>query len=1173
MKNNFVHLHVHTDYSLLDGSCRCDRLCAKISKIGMPAVAMTDHGNVFGVPDFLEKCKQFNIKPLIGCELYTLYADDFRTKEKFPLYHMGLIARNENGFKNLSKLVSISQLKGFYYKPRINWQTIAEYSADLICLTGCYQGYLASMILKDDLPAAKAGLTQLMDIFGKERLFIEVQNHGTQEQEYYSKKLFELGDEFGLKVVATNDSHYVDQQDWEAHDALLCIQTGAKLSDEKRMRMQTRQLYIKSREEMELVFGERPDCLDNTLLVMDMCDFSLRYGENHYPVFHRPIELNFESNASYLKSLCCNGLRERYQMDYQDPNSIDGTNEDDIRRREIILRLNYELSVLEKTGFVDYFLIVWDFVNWSRRNHISVGPGRGSGAGCVLAYLLKITDVDPMKFGLLFERFLNPERISPPDFDIDFCMRRRGEVIDYVRRKYGEGHVANIITFGTFGTKMVIRDLCRVHDIPYAEADRLAKMVPDELHMTIDLALEKSKELALEVKNRPNIAKILDEGRIIEGTVRNIGTHAAGVIITEQPVAEMIPVTLQDGILTTQFSKDPVEALGLLKMDFLGLKTLTVIDDAQNWIRRRDGLENFRIEDIPLDDKKTYDLLNSGETIGVFQLGESVGMRALCKRFNMWCIEDVSAISALYRPGPSDWINDYVAGKNDPSKIKYPHPLLKDICRETYGIMVYQEQVMEAAKVIAGYSLAGADILRRAMGKKKIDVMNAQKANFIAGAKKHNHISQEKAEEIFSILEKFAGYGFNKSHSIAYGIISYQTGYLKANYPLEYMAAMLSSELGNADKVAYYIGECARMKIPVLGPDINSSLGSFTPQWQDGCIRFGLGAIKGVGDAAAENIIAERQKHADFVDFVDFVHRVDLRLINRRVLECLLLSGAFDSFGVDRKHLMESAESVITEALLLQKDRAIGQINLFDMFDESVDGTVSINTSGPLMPRSEKLRHEKALLGFYVSGHPLDEFSHWIPRIDYPAGDVEAMEDGAVFRICGVVNSIEKRITKKDNRLWATFSLETMTKQFSFNCFPDAYETVGASLMESRVMVVTGTIRKNNDEIRYNVSSVDAMQDSLRKIVKKIVFRIDCAEKCIKNALMEINSYLQNNPGSIEVILSFRFKNGQTFPVKLPLSLSCCASMADLSRLMKDPMDVDMVTVVPVISRKAVQIF
>lgn len=1172
MKNNFVHLHVHTDYSLLDGSCRCDRLCAKVSEIGMPAVAMTDHGNIFGVPDFLEKCKKFDIKPLVGCELYTLYEADFTIKEKFPLYHMGLIAMNENGFKNLSKLVSLSQLKGFYYKPRINWQTIAEHSADLICLTGCYQGYLSSMILNEDPTSARNGLARLLDIFGRDRLFIEVQNHGTQEQEYYSKKLFELGDEFNVKIVATNDSHYVNQQDWEAHDALLCIQTGAKLSDEKRMRMQTRQLYIKSREEMELVFGERPDCLDNTLLVADMCDFSLRYGENHYPVFPRPVELNFESNVDYLKSLCCSGLKERYGLDYQDPGGIGESGEDARRRKEIILRMDYELSILEKTGFVDYFLIVWDFVNWARKNHISVGPGRGSGAGCVLAYLLKITDIDPIRFGLLFERFLNPERISPPDFDIDFCMRRRGEVIDYVRKKYGEDHVANIVTFGTFGTKMVIRDLCRVHDIPYAEADRLAKMVPDELHMTLDLALEKSKELALEVETRPNIAKILDQGRIIEGTVRNIGTHAAGVIITEEPVAEMVPVILQDGILTTQFSKDPIEALGLLKMDFLGLKTLTVIYDAQNYIRLRDGLESFRIEDIPLDDKKTYDLLNSGETIGVFQLGESVGMRALCKRFNMWCIEDVSAISALYRPGPSDWIDDYIAGKNDPSKIKYPHPLLQDICCETYGIMVYQEQVMEAARVIAGYSLAGADILRRAMGKKKLDVMNAQKADFIAGAKKYNGIGREKAEEIFSILEKFAGYGFNKSHSIAYGIISYQTGYLKANYPVEYMAAVLSSELGNAEKVAYGIGECSRMKIPVLGPDINSSLGSFTPKWRDGCIQFGLGAIKGVGDAAAENIISERGQHGNFLDFVDFLRRVDLRLINKRVLECLILSGAFDSFGVDRNHLMESAEAVVTEAFLLKKDRDIGQATLFDMFAEDEAVNVRITTTGALMSSLDKLRHEKELLGFYISGHPLDEFSNWTHKINYPAeADMEGLADGSVFRLCGVVNSIEKRITKKDKRLWATFCLETIGRKFSFNCFSDAYETVSINLIESQVVVVTGTVRKSNDEVRYSVFSMDTVSDSLKKNVKKIIFKMDCVGGDVKSALTEINSYLQSNPGSAEVILSFRFSEGQVLPIKLPLSLTCCASISELTILMKTnpSVDVDIELGVPVILRKS----
>ncbi|MDR1303451.1 MAG: DNA polymerase III subunit alpha [Puniceicoccales bacterium] len=1168
MAKNFVHLHVHTDYSLLDGACRMDRLFARVKELAMNAVAMTDHGNLFGVPDFLKCAKTFGIKPIIGCELYTTFDRDYTLKEKFPLYHMGLLVMDEVGYKNLSKLVSISHRRGFYYRPRVNWQTIAAHAEGLICLTGCYQGYLATMALQNDLKSAQNGLDWLLEIFGKDRLFIEVQDHGMPEsREIVLPALFKLAEQNALQTVATNDAHYVFQEDWEAHDQLLCIQTAAKVTDPNRFRMSTHQLYVKSREEMELMFGDHPQCLDHSQRIADMCNFTLRYGENHFPVFRRlraaesaealpqtspedgssgaEESKNFEkfsvlhggsegevpaeeSNFIYLKNLCIAGLKARYGIDYG------GSGDAQSPENALRDRLDYELSILEKTGFVDYFLIVWDFIDWAKAQDIPVGPGRGSGAGSIIAYLLRITDVDPIQFGLLFERFLNPDRVSPPDFDIDFCMRRRGEVIEYVRRKYGSDHVGNIITFGTFGAKMAIRDLCRVNDIPYAEANRIAKMVPDELNISIDAAVEKSKELQQEIHLNPRIGKILDDGKIIEGTVRNTGTHAAGIIITEDVVENMLPITLQEGALTTQYAKEAVEELGLLKMDFLGLKTLTVIADSEIFIRKYSP--EFSIAQIPYDDEKTYKLLNSGETIGVFQLGESAGMRALCKRFEIGSVEEISDISALYRPGPMEWINDYIAGKKDPQKIKYPHPLLENVCRATYGILIYQEQVMEAARIIAGYTLSGADILRRAMGKKKVEVMNAQRSIFIEGAKKSHDISREMAEEIFSILEKFAGYGFNKSHSVAYAVIAYQTAYLKANYPVEFMAAMLSAELGNAEKVAYYISECARMKIPLLGPDINQSLDNFTPDHRRRCIRFGLGAIKGVGDVAAENIMKEREKNGDFKHFSDFMGRVDLRIINKRVAECLIFSGAFDEFAIDRLHLARSLERVISEASSLQRDRDAGQFQLFDLFAAETEAPSlpdTIDQTGPTLSKTEQLNYEKSLLGFYVTGHPLDGYGDVLDQIN-SAATVEAI--GGEFCLCGVVALVEKRITKKDNRLWASFQLEMLAEKLMLNCFPGVFEKYGHLLVDGNIVVVSGNRKKTENDDRFIVQEIAHVEIFLAKAAKKIQWIIDPDDPAILDRIWD---YIYHNSGATKNALVFNFGGGRKLRREISEQLNC----------------------------------
>jgi DNA polymerase-3 subunit alpha len=1142
-----------------------DRLFERVKELGMSAVAMTDHGNVFGIPDFIKYAQKANVKPIIGCEFYSLYHENIADRRKYPLYHIILLAKNLNGYKNLCKLSSISHTEGFYYKPRINFDLLKQYCADLVCLSGCVQGYLSQMFLNGHDELAKRGFDELVSYFGDENFFVEVQDQGIDIQKIVNPKLLKLADEGGVRAVATNDCHYVLQSDWDAHDAMLCIQTASKVKDENRMRMPWHQFFVKSRGEMELLFKDRPDVLDNTLAIADMCDFAMPYGENCFPVFRGKQGVEKSSNVEFLRGLCLKGLKERYGIDYVQ--SFDwqpvngkkdafGTNETSQNEKHspenLSRRLDYELSVIGKTGFVDYFLIVWDFVHWAKTNGIVVGPGRGSGAGCLMAYVLKITDIDPIRFNLLFERFLNPERVSPPDFDIDFCMRRREEVIEYVRNVYGRDHVANIMTFGTFGAKMVIRDLCRVYDIPYEDANRIAKMVPDDLGITVENAIVKSAELRNEQRRDPLIRKILSEGQILEGMVRNTGTHACGIIISDRPTQDLVPVTIQDNALCTQYAKEAVEELGLLKMDFLGLKTLTVIDGAERNIRRREGLFEFSVSGISLDDEATFALMRSGETTGVFQF-ESAGIQRWCKQFGFNSIDDISALSALYRPGPMEWLPEYVAGKKDPTKIKYAHPLLENVCRSTYGILVFQEQVMEAARVVAGYSLGGADILRRAMGKKKVDVMNAQRDVFVTGAAKHNGIPKKKAEEIFSILEKFAGYGFNKSHSDAYAVIGYYTAYLKAHFPVEFVAAMLSCDSGNAEKIRTIIAEATRMGISIFGPDVNGSGEGFTPcmEGDSGYILFGLAAIKGVGDIAAGNIIDERGRNGRYRDFGDFINRVDPRIVNRRVLEVLILTGSFDNFGCDRKHLMEYLPTAMQEAATMQRDRSVGQMQLFDSSDSVTESVVMpIPANTPPMAKIEKLRNEKNLLGFYVSGNPLENYREFIPSLNSPSnGDLSVLRDRDQFRICGIVGAIGKKITKKDNRAWAFFSLETEAAQYKMNCFPDAYERAGDKLYDGALVMVTGNVRSSNGETNFNVGEIDPITHAISKLTKTVTWCLDAeADQRLTEFLDEFRDYVHSNDGPIEHVFVFEFCDGHQEKAKLSASLR---SSIDVGRIRK----------------------
>jgi DNA polymerase-3 subunit alpha len=1158
----FVHLHVHTDYSLLDGCCHVDRLCKKASDLGMKALSITDHGNLFGLPDFFKTAKKYDIKPILGCEVYLVY-DHAMTERpergKHKIHHMGLLAKNFVGYQNLTKLVSAAHVTGFYYKPRIDMDTLATHAEGLIGFTGCLQGVIPQALLRGDYEAARRAAGRFIEIFGKENYFVEIQDHGIKEQQQIIPDLLKLAREFDLKVICSNDVHYVESTHWEPHDALICIQTGAKIADEKRLRYTSRQFYLKSRQEMNALFGEHPASLTNTIGVAEMCELELPFGENHYPVFKIDAQhsKHFTSNAQYIKHLCIQGLNERYGVDYNNPQGYEVPD----KAKLLCERLNYELSIIERTGFIDYFLIVWDFIDWARKHGIPVGPGRGSGAGCIVAYLLKITDIDPIRFGLLFERFLNPERVSPPDFDIDFCMRRRGQVIDYVREKYGKDCVANIITFGTFGAKMVVRDLARVLDIPYAEADRIAKMVPDELGINLSGALEKSSELRIEVQRNDLAKKIIEQGKTIEGMVRNTGTHAAGVIISDRPLTELIPVTLQEGALTTQYPKDPVEGLGLLKMDFLGLKTLTVISDAQANVQRLRNIPDFDIEKLPLDDAATFKLLNDARTVGVFQL-ESGGMQSLCRQFSISNIDEIVALIALYRPGPMDWIPDYIRGKKDPSTIKFPHPLLENVCEETYGIMVYQEQVMEAARLIAGYTLGGADILRRAMGKKKVEEMELQRSVFVEGAKEHNQISKDKAEAIFAILEKFAGYGFNKSHSAAYAILAYRTAYLKANYPVEFMAAILSSELGNADKVAHFIEECNAMNMPVAGPDVNISREAFTPildtDQKSGSIRFGLAAIKGVGDAAAKNIIEERENGGTFKDFFDFIHRIDTRLVNKRVLEALIKSGAFDQYGHDRQHLIDSLESILKEVSSKQKDRDAGQTSIFDLMGESSQtkhAVAGILTQGPTMTREAMLKSEKELLGFYVSGHPMNAFGILGEAINsFRDEDFNNHQDREPFRLCGVVSNINKRLTRKDNRPWAFFNVSTRNNTYSINIFPDAFETYANQLEEGKTVLIQGQAKVSNGEVRLNATDIGSLNRRLPGLILATHWYLKTeTPENIDSFLSALSAYVHSNEGSCNVTINFIQNAGEALRAEIASSLKCTWDPATFEQLRKHP--------------------
>jgi DNA polymerase-3 subunit alpha len=1152
---NFVHLHVHSDYSLLDGACRIDQLTDRAGELGMSALALTDHGNLFGAIDFYTSAKEKGIKPLVGCELYLSEGSRLekqgRSDEGRSIFHLGLLARNIEGYQNLLKLVSDAHLKGFYYKPRTDLDTLARHAGGLVGFTGCLASLVPQHLLNDRWEDARKATARFVDIFGRENYFVEIQDHGIAEQRKIIPGLLKLAKEFGLKVVCSNDVHYVHASDAGSHDAMLCIQTGAKIEDEKRMRFDGQQFYLKSRAEMERLFSEVPESVINTQAVAEMCDLTIPFpkGSERYPKFPLPAEV-LTDRVGFLKDLCIAGLKTRYGVDFDSP----GKSADPAQARILVERIDFELGVIAKTGFVDYFLVVWDFIDWAKKQGIPVGPGRGSGAGCLVAYLVGITNLDPLRFKLLFERFLNPERVSPPDFDIDFCMRRRGEVIDYVRRKYGDACVANIVTYGTMGAKMVIRDVSRVHNLPYAEADRLAKMIPDELNITLEQAVAKSAELRDEVTRNPAARKIFEQARVLEGMVRNTGKHAAGIIITDRPLEEFVPLTLQEGDVTVQFDMNAVGKLGLLKMDFLGLKTLTVIADAVDNIRRSAD-PAFDIEKIPIDDARTFALLNTGRTTGVFQL-ESGGMQNLCRQLQLSSIDEIIALIALFRPGPMDWIPDYIRGKKDPSTVRYPHKLLEEVCSETYGVMVYQEQVMEAAKIVAGYSLGGADMLRRAMGKKDPVAMAAERGKFVEGARKLHGIDEKTSDAIFDILNKFAGYGFNKSHSAAYALLSYQTAFLKATYPVQFMAAMLSSELGNSDKVAHFVAECESMGLGVLGPDVNESREMFTPV--AGKIRFGLAGIKGVGELAAQRIIAEREAHGPFADFDDFAARVDGRAVNKRVLEHLVKTGAFEFGREGRRQLFDRIDAAIASSFAQARDKAAGQDNFLGAFATPMAERAAARHASGGAPEEfsphERLSFEKELLGFYVSGHPMNSYEGLWQAIDSaPAEELATLPDRGEFRLCGIAGNLAKKYAKKDNRPWVAFTLATRKATIALNMFADAFAGYGAALAENAPVLVQGNIIRGADGPRVNVKECYALDLAVCRTVRKVTWLVRAGSPDLEQFLRRLRETIVREPGDTRMEFAVVVGGGIAPVAEASAALAWRLSAASFQQLRSHP--------------------
>lgn len=1064
----FTHLHVHTEYSLLDGASKIPELVAYAKELGMDSLAITDHGVMYGAVEFYQECTKAGIKPIIGCEVYLAKGSHLDMTEK-TRYHLILLAENDIGYHNLMKIVSKGQLEGFYYKPRVDKDILRTYSEGIICLSACIAGEVPRLINNGNMDGARRCVQEYIDIFGKDNYFLEIQNHDIPEEKTAAEGLRQLAQEFGLGLVATNDLHYVRREDAEAQDVLLCIQTTSNVDDPGRMRFPNDSFYLKSAEEMAELFGGYPEALENTCRIADRCNVKLEFGHLLLPEF--PVPEGFDA-VSYLRHLCEEALPERYEV-------VDET----VRKR-----LDFELDIINTMGYACYFLIVWDFINYCRSHDIPVGPGRGSAAGSIVAYLLRITNIEPLRYHLLFERFLNPERVSMPDIDTDFCYVKRNQVLDYVVRRYGQERVSQIITFGTLQARAAVRDVGKALGMSYTSVDEVAKMIPRELGITLDKALKSSNDFKRAYESRPEVKKLVDLARSVEGLPRNAGTHAAGVIIAPRDLRDYVPLQQgSDSGVITQYDKNKVEELGLLKMDFLGLRTLTVIGDCIQFIKETTG-ETVDIDNIPLHDKETCEMLCRGETACVFQL-ESAGITKLVMDLAPESFEDLIPLVALYRPGPlgTGMAEDFIAGRHGQRTAEVLHPLMEPILEDTYGVILYQEQVMQITSALAGFTLGQADILRRAMGKKKAKELDSMRASFIEGAKRLHDIPEELSDRIFSLLQHFAGYGFNKSHSVAYALVAYETAYLKAHWRAQYYAAFLNSIIGDSDKLSWYISVCKNDNIKILAPDVNESGRDFTVL-PNKTIRFGLAGIKSTGGAAVEAIISARSEGGPFTSLTDFCCRVNMRVVNKRVVEHLIKSGAMDSFGARRSQLLAVLDQAIDLGAACQRDRANGQLGLFG--DDQTFGMEEINM--PLLPEIPKqtlLQYEKELLGFYVTDHPLSEYKEVMQRfmpLHQFIGETQ-VQDNQFVRVAGIISGCTIKTTKSGDTM-ALLTLEDFTGRFPVIVFPKSYQACIRDVFEDNVVSIEGRFSVDERESKIIAMSVHSLSS---KPPTELMLRID----------------------------------------------------------------------------------
>jgi DNA polymerase-3 subunit alpha len=1160
---DFVHLHLHTEYSLLDGACRLDRLMEKAKELGFASLAITDHGVLYGAIDFYQAAREKGIKPIIGCECYVAPGSRLEKKTsaggRDAYHHLGLLAKDETGYKNLVKLSTEAHLNGYYYKPRIDKELLAAHKDGLIALSGCLASEIPELIVQGQLDKARDTIDWFKQTLGAENFYLELQNHGIPEQIQVNKYLIPWAKEFGLKLVATNDVHYVEKAHSHAHDCLICIGTQTLLSDTKRMHYQPEQFYLRSAEEMKARFSEVPEAVRNTLEVAEKCNVEIEFGKLHYPVFH---PAGGVSRESWLRQLLAEGLERRYSIHTKvegaaivatgidDPRKLPNASQDpnaavdkDAGIKAVMDRLEIELKVIEKTGFISYFLIVGDFVRHGRSKGVSC-VARGSAAGSIVTYLLEISNVDPIRYGLLFERFLNPERVNPPDIDIDFADDRRGDVIEYVRQKYGQDSVAQIITFGTMGAKSVVRDVGRVMGLSYGDCDRLAKMIPNELKMTLKKALEQSPEFKQAYEEEDQTHELIDTALVLEDLTRNASVHAAGVVIGDQPLVNLLPLKKdEDGAIVTQYAMGPVGDLGLLKMDFLGLKTLTVIRNTCELVRQNRGVE-IPIDNLPLDDAKTYDLLNKANTIGIFQL-ESGGMRDLCRKFQISSLEHITALVALYRPGPMDLIPDFIKRRHGEVKIEYEHPLLEPLSKETYGVLIYQEQVMQATQVLAGYTLGSADLLRRAMGKKKPEEMAKQRETFVKGCAKVNNIPAAKANQIFDLLEKFAGYGFNKSHAAAYAIVAYQTAWLKANYPVEFFSAMMTNDMNDLAKLSILIAEARQFGIEVLPPDVNQSGVYFTPSegGTNGAIRFGLAAIKGVGEIAVESLLVPRQT-GKFKSLSDLCERVDGRTVNRKVLEALIKSGACDCFGENRATMFSKIDRVLTRAAGIIHDRQRGQDTLFGKLEERIEEKAEPVKLLPEWPQHELLAHERELLGFYVTGHPLTPFVPILQKYAlHTTEQLGGLANHAMTRIGGLVTEVQKGISKKSGKPYAMVTLEDLAGSVQILCLSENYDKFNHLLIANNALLVTGEVNRSEDKPKIFPQEMIALQDAPNHYTRQVHLRLQTAH--LTPADVEaVRALSDAHPGKCRLFLCLKWPGGQVVFIEAHERFSVKPSLA-----------------------------